>query len=396
MRVLFSSTRGAGHLQPLLPYAQALEAGGHEVLIAGPADIAETVRAAGLTHAPFGHPGDATLAPIWARFRGASPDEVLAIAVREIFAGLNSKAALPELMETVDAWQPDLIVRDSVEFASAVAAERAGVPHARVAVHMVSFEEIIPPLVADVVDELRRDAGLPPSGTGFLTAEPVFSAFPASLDDASAGSGQPPIRVRMLEEPPRDAPATWAPRDDERPLVYITFGTIIGTSPAVRGVYRTALEAIASLPVRALLTTGRGMEDGTLGVIPGNVHVEEWVPQRDVLARAAAVVCHGGSGTVRGSLAAGVPLIVVPQGADQPHNARRIAAVGAGLSLPGADAASLSAAVMRVLANADFGRAARRMADEIAGLPPIETAVAAMAAMASRTSLTRGEVKVTT
>ena len=64
--------------------------------------------------------------------------------MREIFAGLNSKAALPKLMETIDAWRPDLIVRDSVEFASAVAAERAGVPHARVAVHMVSFEEIIP------------------------------------------------------------------------------------------------------------------------------------------------------------------------------------------------------------------------------------------------------------
>jgi UDP:flavonoid glycosyltransferase YjiC (YdhE family) len=55
MRVLFSSTRGAGHLQPLLPYAHALEAHGHEVKIAGPVDIAETLSAAGLTHVPFGH-----------------------------------------------------------------------------------------------------------------------------------------------------------------------------------------------------------------------------------------------------------------------------------------------------------------------------------------------------
>ena len=187
----------------------------------------------------------------------------------------------------------------------------------------------------------------------------------------------------MIEDAPRAAPATWAPPGDGRPLVYITFGTIVGTSPALRGVYRTALDAIASLPVRALLTTGRGMEEGTLGAIPANVHVEEWVPQRDVLARAAAVVCHGGSGTVRGSLAAGFPMVVVPQGADQPHNARRIAAVGAGLALPGADAASLSAAVARVLADADFARAARRIADEIAVMPPVETAVAAMVAMAS-------------
>lgn len=126
------------------------------------------------------------------------------------------------------------------------------------------------------------------------------------------------------------------------------------------------------------------MEEGTLGPIPANVHVEEWVPQGDVLARAAAVVCHGGSGTVRGSLAAGVPMVVVPQGADQPHNARRIAAVGAGLALPGADAGVLGAAVARVLAVAEFGRAARRIADEIAAMPPVETAVAAMVAIASK------------
>jgi UDP:flavonoid glycosyltransferase YjiC (YdhE family) len=383
MRVLFSSTRGAGHLQPLLPYAHALQAHGHEVKIAGPVDIAETLSAAGIAHARFDHPGDATLAPIWARFRGASPDEVLAIAMREIFAGLNSKVALPGLMDTIDSWRPDLVVRDSVEFASAVAAERAGVPHARVAVHMVSFEEIFPALATEPVDELRRAAGLPASGTWSLNAEPVFSAFPASLDNASPADGQPPLRIRMTEDGSRAAPATWAPSGDGRPLVYVTFGTIVGTSPALRGIYRTALEAIASLPVSALLTTGRGMEEGTLGAIPANVHVEEWVPQRDVMARAAAVLCHAGSGTVRGSLAAGVPMVVVPQGADQPHNARRIAAVGAGLALPGADAGSLGAAVARVLAVADFRHAARRIADEIAAMPPVETAVAAMVAMAS-------------
>ena len=189
MRVLFSSTRGAGHLQPLLPYAHALKAHGHEVMIAGPADIAETLRAAGSPTRPSVIQGTRR----WGRFgpdsAGRPPTRLSRIAIREIFAGLNSKAALPKLMETIDAWGPDLVVRDSVEFASAVAAERAGVPHARVAVHMVSFEEIIPALAAEPLDELRREAGLPPSGAGFLSAEPVFSAFPASLDDVSPESG---------------------------------------------------------------------------------------------------------------------------------------------------------------------------------------------------------------
>ncbi|MEA2697016.1 MAG: hypothetical protein QOI66_1287, partial [Myxococcales bacterium] len=183
MRVLFSSTRGTGHLQPLLPYAQALRAHGHEVLVAAPADVDQMLRDAKLNHAPFGHPGDETLAPIWARFRQVPADEINVIAMREIFAGVNATTALPKLTETIDAWRPDLIVRESAEFAAAVAAERAGVPHARVAVHMVSFEDAFPALIAEPMDQLRRGVGLPPDQAAFLRKEPVFSAFPASLDD---------------------------------------------------------------------------------------------------------------------------------------------------------------------------------------------------------------------
>src|SRR5204862_6738478 len=126
-----------------------------------------------------------------------------------------------------------------------------------------------------------------------------------------------------------------------------------------------------------------GLESGALGDIPANVHVEQWVPQRDVLARASALVCHGGSGTLRGGLAAGVPMVVTPLFADQPHNARRVAAVGAGIALPDPDPATLRAAVERVLADVELARGARRIAEEIAALPPVDAAVAALVAMAS-------------
>src|SRR4029450_8119661 len=111
-----SSTRGTGHLQPLLPYARVLLQRGHEVLLAGPGALKEPLREAGLPHAPFGHPGDQALSPIWARLRGVSNEEANAIAVREIFAGANAVAALPALQETIRDWRPDLIVRESVEF----------------------------------------------------------------------------------------------------------------------------------------------------------------------------------------------------------------------------------------------------------------------------------------
>ena len=378
MRVLFSSTRGAGHLQPLLPYARALVARRHEVAVAAPEEVSKTVRDAGLPHLPFDHPGDDALAPIWARLRGAS-EAAMTIVASEIFAGVNARAALPKLQATIREWRPDLVVRDSVEFGALVAAEAAGVRHARVAVHSVSFEELFPALVGPPVDALRTAAGLPADDGASLRAEAVFSSFPASLDRVPDGSRmRAPLRARVVEAAPSSAPVAWAPVEDPRPLVYITFGTIVGSTPHLRSVYRTSLDAVADLPVRALLTTGRGLEPGALGAIPDNVHVEEWIPQRDILPRVAALVCHGGSGTLLGGLAAGLPVVIVPMGADQPHNGRLVAAAGAGLTLEKPDAAALRAAVQTALDGPGLRLQARRLAEEIAAMPTIDDVVDAM------------------
>lgn len=309
---------------------------------------------------------------------------MMTIAASEIFAGVNARAALPKLQATISAWRPDLVVRDSVEYGALVAAEAAGVRHARVAVHSVSFEEALPPLVDAPVDVLRAAAGLPADDGASLRAEAVFSSFPASLDRVPGGSRmQAPVRARVVEAPPSSASAAWAPAGDPRPLVYITFGSIIGTVAHLRSVYRTALDAVADLPVRALLTTGRGLEPGALGAIPGNVHVEQWIPQRDVLSRVAALVCHGGSGSLLGGLAAGLPVVIVPQGADQPHNGRLVAAAGAGLTLINPDARALGAAVQTALNAPELRIQARRLAEEIGAMPTIDDVVDAMVGLTS-------------
>lgn len=386
MRILFSSTRGTGHIQPLLPYARGLLARGHDVLFTSPADTGNAVRAAGLEHAPFGHPGDEVLGPIWARLATATDQEAAAIATREIFAGANAQAALPRLVETMRDWRPTLVVRDSVEFGSLVAAESLSVPHARVAVHLVSFEDTIPGLAAEPVDELRASLGLAPDDSASWRLEPCFSAFPAALDAPPLDSERtpPPFRARMPEEPLREADLAWTPGADPRPLVYVTFGTIVGGMARARHIYRLSLDAVAELPARFVLTTGPGVEADVLGEIPSNVQVEAWIPQREVLAHASAVVCHGGSGSVRGALAAGLPLVVVPFGADQPFNAQRIAAVGAGIGLPNPTAGTLRAAIERVLVDAELRAGAQRLSAEIAALPSLDDALDALEALATR------------
>ena len=63
--------------------------------------------------------------------------------------------------------------------------------------------------------------------------------------------------------------------------------------------------------------------------------------------------------TITGSLAAGTPLVIVPQGRDQDDNAERVHATGVGLALPrDADPAAIAAAIRRVLHEPSFRIAA--------------------------------------
>ena len=117
-----------------------------------------------------------------------------------------------------------------------------------------------------------------------------------------------------------------------------------------------------------LLTTGADLD---LGPISANVTVERWVPQREALADAALVVCHGGSGTTLGALAAGLPLVLLPMFSDQFPNADAVAAAGAGVVT---DPGGLRAAIETVLATPSYRAAAERIAQELRSAPaPLQT-----------------------
>jgi MGT family glycosyltransferase len=174
----------------------------------------------------------------------------------------------------------------------------------------------------------------------------------------------------------------------------MTFGTVLGHMSMASGVYRTAMKAIEGLKDRVLLTVGRRFDRSRLGPIPANVRVEAWVDQASVLDQADLVVCHGGSGTAFGALAAGVPMVVVPLFADQFENGRRIADRGAGLVVvvkestaaplgPGIgeeDASRITAGIVSVLATSSYRRSARRIAAEMAATQTVDEILAALVA----------------
>lgn len=376
-----TSTSGTGHLSPLMPYARALQRKGHEVRVAAPEGAAAFLQQSGLKHAPFDAPLGSEIDAVRETWKGLASDEIAMRFAREVFAGLNPRAALPRLQETIASWQPDVVVRESVEFAGAVAAEAAGLPHARVAVHCGLVEERLIGRVADIIDLHRQGVGLEPDAGEALRAAPTFTAFPAILDGLTLLPPRiPAFRARDTHNPAADwsSRPTWFPKDwsfsDDQPLVYITFGTEAGTSARTQAAYRAALEAVADIPVRGLLTTGPNMELANLGSIPPNVAVQKYVPQAEVFAHARAVVCHGGSGTLLGAAAVALPMVIIPLFADQPMNALHLEAAGAGIAISTPEPGLIRDAIKRALSDTALLEGVHRVAEEIGKMASVDDA----------------------
>jgi UDP:flavonoid glycosyltransferase YjiC (YdhE family) len=399
MRILFTTRGSAGHLTPLAPFAHASLGAGHEVLVAAQHQHAGNVERVGLPFAPFGEPPPEQWMPLLADFGQTDMATANALMIGDYFARLDTAAALPGLRAIVEDWRPDVIVRDCWEFASTLLAEQYGIPVARVALGLVAVEEMSIGLAAPALDVARAGLGLPPDPAGDrLRDTPFLTMIPAPLEDPAAPV--PKVIHRFRHAVSDDAPplGEWWPGNDD-PLVYLTFGSVTAGAhlPYFPAFYRAAIDALAPLPVRVLLTIGDRRDPTELGPLPPNVHVEEWVAQDAVAPRVAAIVGHGGHGTTLGALAHGVPQVVVPLfSIDQWENAAAVERAGAGVALdaeratrsvlgrPGpATLEPLGAAVQRVLDDPSHRREARRVADAMRALPPVGAAVDALVALTS-------------
>src|SRR5215218_3065857 len=367
MRILMTTIKGEGHLRPLLPFADAFREQGHDVLIAIPESATGLVLDAG--HEAWALPQAPTAVSdaVSASAHAAGPEEANRIVIGELFAGVYARAALPGVIGAVAEWRPDVLMHETCEFAAALVAEQAALPSVRVAVHMASLEAYIARFAAGDVDELRVMLGLDPDPDGErLLASTSVTLTPPGLD-GGVTDGHYREPHAPLEVPPGDLRG-----DARRPLVYVSYGTVAPQGDAYPGLYREAIEQLAGLDVRVLLNTGR-RDPAELGPLPAGVHAERWVHEAAVLPYVAAMVSHGGAGSVRTALSAGVPLAVLPRFGDQPLNARAVEASGAGLVVNGAE--ELRRAVSTLLTEPAYAGVATGIAAEVAGLPPAGEAI---------------------
>ena len=360
-----------GHLQPMMPLANALQRHGHEVRWATGPDSCGWVNAAGVHAVAAGVEQQALLkaladpSPNVRRLpRAAVPDHMFG----PIFGGLAASAMLTDLWPIAADWAPDLVIHDAAEFAGPIIAAKIGVPSI-----CKSFGMLLPAhrvaSAAEHAGDLWRSVGIdpPPFGGCYehlyldicpAALQPTLPSYiphrqslrPLSHDNIAAESGSPDA----------DWPSTF-------PIVYLTLGTVFISLDLLRD----AVTALADIGVGILVTVGSRVDPTEMGPQPGHVRVERYVPQSLVLSRCRVVVSHGGSGTSFAALSHGLPQLCLPQGADQFLNSAAITRAGAGLQLitETIDPVAIANAVDRLLNEQSFQSAAETVAAEISQMP---------------------------
>jgi MGT family glycosyltransferase len=150
-------------------------------------------------------------------------------------------------------------------------------------------------------------------------------------------------------------------RLDGRPLIYASLGTLQNGSEEI---FRTIAAGCAGVDAQLVISLGGGLDPARLGSLLGDPLVVRYVPQLEIVKRAAVVITHAGLNTVLESLAEGVPLVALPLGNDQPGVAARVAARGAGVVIARRKltASRLNAAVRTVLEESSYRIAAQHLA----------------------------------
>jgi UDP:flavonoid glycosyltransferase YjiC (YdhE family) len=277
VRFLFAFVGGMGHLVPQLPVARALQGAGHEVAFSTFHPMVPEVRALGFAayETTYDRPSRGVLPLV------APSLERELRALRESFAGRLRALRAASVPEHAAAFRADVIVRDEYDFG----AELPGLPCASVVI--------------------GASSDFPPPGSIRLDprVDLLLRPFPPSLRDDGLG-------IRPC--------ATATARGD---AIYFTLGTVFNRECG--DLFERVIAALDGLD--AVVTAGRGI---ALPAAAPGVRVAPFIPQADVLPECRAVISHGGSGSLVGALAHGLPMVLLPLGADQLVNAPLAARLG--------------------------------------------------------------------
>ena len=371
-RVLFTCYPGYGHLQPMLPLAAAMRDRGDEVAFATGADLVPRVHALGYWAFATGLSSAEAERRFRARFPGTDalpPDERLRVVVPNMFVDIAARERAVDLVPLVQSWKPDLVVHDVTEMAAPLAAHLAGVERIAHGISVLAPDAAQTAIVAPAVERIYTDWGVEDATDVFLDAT-YLDICPPGL---AVGGANPFARVQPIRPglPPATAGERLPAAIADLPYdvtVLVTLGTVVNDTP---GVFEAVLEGLHDEQLNVVVTVGPDRDPADLRPQPPHVVVERYLPYSLLMPRVDAVVSHAGAGTLLGSLAAGLPSVLLPHGAEQFVNAASACASGvAEMLTPDAITPSTVRALVRqVLDEPRYRSAAWQVQAEIAAMP---------------------------
>jgi hypothetical protein len=252
-----------------------------------------------------------------------------------------SREMLDGTRRCMDTWSPDVVIYESMHGAGAVAAAERGIPAVEHAIVWAA-----------------------PPGALVSAMWPALTGGAPYVPAIAAGGAVVPADVLA------------APR---RPRVLVTMGSVVPRTGGV-GLLRELVDALAQESIEMLVALGE--DPARLGPLPASVRAHPWVPLTAALPQCAAVVHHGGAGTCLAALAAGVPQIILPQGADQFLNADSLVTRGCALRAT-AETDELRSVLRAALSGTLDGPVAE-VRQEIAEMPPAPVVADALLTLLSR------------
>ncbi|MFI1199209.1 macrolide-inactivating glycosyltransferase [Streptomyces sp. NPDC020883] len=354
-----------GHVNPSLEVIRELVARGHRVTYAVPPRLKEVIAETGAEPVPYGTtlPSPDSDPSAWGTTLLDNVEPFLDDAIQ----------ALPQLIEAYQGDEPDLVLHDITSYPARVLAHRWGVPAISLSPNLVAWEgyeeEVAEPMWAEA-KATERGRAYYEKFTDWL-AENGIAQHP---DPFVGRPGRSIVLIPKALQPHADrvdervhsfvgacqgdraAQGAWErPASAERVLL-VSLGSSFTKQP---GFYRECVRAFGGLPDwHVVLQVGKHVTADELGEIPGNVEVHQWVPQLAILKQADAFITHAGAGGSQEGLATATPMVAVPQAVDQFSNADMLQGLGVARHVPmdRADAATLRAAVLALVADPEVGR----------------------------------------
>ncbi|MEU5765655.1 macrolide family glycosyltransferase [Streptomyces asoensis] len=352
-----------GHVNPTLGVVEELVRRGHRVSYAVTEDFVHQVKAAGAEPVLYPDPGDGSEAP---EDMGEGFERVVDVAL----------ASLPVLARAYGTDRPDLVLCDIYAFAGLLLAARWQVPAVVASPTHLAYDGIVPeffgvPGLPQLPGFGRLAAAFAEQGVDstrihdLVRPEHAVAFFPRSFQRRADTVAAQRVAYAGPALGDRSYQGSWRPPRPDVPVLLVSLGSQFTRRPEF---YRSCVRAFAELPWHVVMSVGPAVPVDGLGPLPANVEVHPHVPQLAVLAHADAFVTHAGMGGTMEALHFGVPLVAVPQMAEQRVNADRIERLRLGVHLPRESVTpeALREAVLRVSSDRDIRAGVAAMRREIA------------------------------